>query len=203
MINVHIVDDHKVVVEGLKVLINESKNIKVSGVSYCLEECRKALLFSAPDLLLLDINLPDGNGIEYCSEVQKKYPEIKILILTTHSEYSVAKQALDNGVSGYIVKNALSEELFTGIETVMDGEIFVCDEIDILMKRKQKQQIWFTKREKEVLQGISDGLINQQIADKLYLSIETIKTYRKNLNQKVGAKNTIMLVNMARENNWI
>jgi len=203
MIKVHITDDHKILVEGLQMLINESENITVTGVSYCLEACRKALLFETPDVLLLDLNLPDGNGIAFCSEVRTKYPNIKILILTTHNEYSVAKQVMDNGALGYILKNALSEEVITGIETVMKGELFLCDEIDILMKKRKDQQIWLTAREKEILRMIVDGYTNQEMADKIFLSIETIKTYRKNLILKLGAKNSMILVKMAMENRWV
>jgi DNA-binding NarL/FixJ family response regulator len=190
-------------VEGLKILINESKHIQVIGVSYSLEECRKALLYQTPDILLLDLSLPDGSGIDFCSEVRTKHPSIKILILTTHNEYSVAKQVMENGASGYILKNSLSEEVIAGIETVMEGEIFMCDEIDILMKKKKEQQIWLTSREKELLRFIVDGYTNQEMADKMFLSIETIKTYRKNLILKLGAKNSMILVKMAMENKWV
>jgi DNA-binding NarL/FixJ family response regulator len=203
MINVIIVDDHKILVEGLQILINESENIRVLGVSYCLEECRKALTLQDPDVLLLDLNLPDGSGIDFCSEIHKKYPQIKILILTTHDEYSVAKQVMENGASGYILKNALSEEVISGIETVMRGELFLCDEINILMKRRTEAQIWLTAREKELLRLIVDGYTNQEMADKMFLSIETIKTYRKNLILKLGAKNSMILVKMAMENKWV
>jgi len=203
MIKVHITDDHKILVEGLQMLINESKNIKVTGVSYSLEACRKSLLFETPDLLLLDLNLPDGSGIAFCSEVRAKYPNIKILILTTQNEYSVAKQVMNNGAFGYILKNALSEEVITGIETAMRGELFLCDEIDILMKKQKEQQIWLTFREKEILRLIVDGYTNQEMADKIFLSVETIKTYRKNLIFKLGAKNSMILVKMAMENRWI
>jgi DNA-binding NarL/FixJ family response regulator len=203
MIKVHITDDHKILVEGLKVLISESENITITGVSYNLEECRKALMFQTPDVLLLDLNLPDGSGIDFCSEVRKNYPEVKVLILTTHNEYSVAKRVMDNGASGYILKNALSEEIISGIETVAEGESFLCDEIDILMKKRVDEQIWFTAREKELLQLIAEGYTNQEMADKLFLSPDTIKTYRKNLILKVGAKNSMILVKMAIENKWI
>jgi len=203
MINVHITDDHKILVEGLKILISESENISVTGVSYTLEECRKALALQTPDVLLLDLNLPDGSGVDFCSEVRKNYPSIKILILTTHNEYSVAKRVMDNGASGYILKNALSEEVISGIETVAEGETFLCDEIDILMKKRVDEQIWFTAREKELLQLIAEGYTNKEMADKLFLSEDTIKTYRKNLILKVGAKNSMILVKMALENKWI
>jgi DNA-binding NarL/FixJ family response regulator len=203
MITVHITDDHRVLVEGLKILINESEIISVIGVSHTLEECRKALLYQSPDVLLLDLNLPDGSGIDFCSEIRKKHPHIKILILTTHNEYSVAKQVMSNGASGYILKNALSEEIIYGIEAVVAGEVFLCDEINILMKRQKEQSIWLTAREKELLRLIVDGFTNQEMADNMFLSIETIKTYRKNLILKLGAKNSMLLVKMAIENKWV
>ena len=203
MITIHITDDHKILVEGLKLLISESKDIQISGVSYNLEQCRKALTQENPDVLLLDLNLPDGSGIDFCSEIRRKYPHLKILILTTHNEYSVAKQTLANGASGYILKNALSEEVIAGIETVMQGEVFLCDEIDVVMKRKKEQQIWLTNREKELLRFIVDGYTNQEMADKMFLSIETIKTYRKNLILKLGAKNSVLMAKMAIENQWV
>jgi DNA-binding NarL/FixJ family response regulator len=203
MINVHITDDHKILVEGLRLLIDESEHIRVAGVSYNLAECRKALAVQTPDVLLLDLNLPDGSGIDFCTEVRKNYPEVKILILTTHDEYSVARRVMENGASGYMLKNALSEEVIAGIEAVMRGEVFLCDEIDILMKKRMEKQIWLTAREKELLQLITEGYTNQEMADKMFLSIETIKTYRKNLILKVGAKNSVLLVKMGLENKWV
>lgn len=203
MIKVHIIDDHKMLVEGLSVSINESGIARVNGVSYTLAECRKKIAFNAPDVLLLDLNLPDGSGIDFCLEVRQKYPKVKVLVLTTHDEYSVARRVMENGAAGYILKNALSEEVIAGIEIVMNGEIFLCDEVDILMNRKREHQIWLTTREQDLLRLIVNGHTNQEIADKLYLSVETIKTYRKNLILKLGAKNSMILVKMAIENKLI
>ncbi|MDH6358627.1 response regulator transcription factor [Parabacteroides sp. PF5-9] len=203
MINVHITDDHKMLVEGLAASINESGIATVVGVSYTLSECRKALQSTSVDVLLLDISLPDGSGVDFCEEVIRRYPEMKVLILTSHNEYSIAKRVMENGASGYILKNALSEEVTAGIEAVMNGEIFLCDEIDILIRKKNEQQIWLTSREQELLRLIVDGHTNQEMAEKLYLSIETIKTYRKNLILKLGAKNSMILVKMAIENKLI
>jgi DNA-binding NarL/FixJ family response regulator len=186
-------------VEGLTTSINESNIAKVTEVSASLAQCRTALDAEVPDVLLLDINLPDGSGVDFCNEVKQKYPDMKVLILTTHNEYSIAKRVMNNGASGYILKNALSEEVITGIETVMNGEIFLCDEIDVLMKKRNENPIWLTVREQELLRLIIDGYTNQEIADKMFLSIETIKTYRKNLLLKLGAKNSMILVKMALE----
>lgn len=203
MITVHITDDHKMLVQGLSYSINESGVAIVTGISYTLAESRKALAFQTPDVLLLDLNLPDGNGIDFCIEVRRKYPDIKILVLTTHDEYSVAKRVMSNGASGYILKNSLSEEVIAGIEAVMNGETFLCEEIDILMKKEAGHAIWLTTREQELLRLIVDGCTNQEIAGKLYLGVETIKTYRKNLIQKLGARNSMVLVRMAIEKKLI
>ena len=203
MFNVHILDDHKMLVEGLCISINESGIAKVSGISHNLTECRNYLISQQPDILLLDLYLPDGSGIDFCAEIRQKYPSIKVLVLTTHDEYSVARRVMDNGASGYILKNALSEEVITGIEAVMKGETFLCDEINMLMKKHSEQPVWLTSREQELLRLIVDGFTNQEIADKVFLSVETIKTYRKNLILKLGARNSMMLVKMAIENKLI
>jgi len=203
MIKVHIIDDHKMLVEGLSSTINESGIATVCDVSYKLSECRNKLVSKEADILLLDINLPDGSGIDFCLEVKQKYHDIKILILTTHNEYSVAKRALNNGADGYILKNALSEEVIAGIESVMNGELFLCDEIDIILNKTREHHVWLTSREQELLRLIVDGYTNQEIADKVFLSVETIKTYRKNLILKLGAKNSMVLVKMAIENKLI
>ena len=203
MITVHILDDHRMLVEGLCFSIRESGIAKVTGASHTLAECRNSMAFYQPDVLLLDLNLPDGRGEEFCVEMKRKYPNMKILVLTTHDEYSVAKRVMDSGASGYILKNALSEEVIAGIEAVMRGEVFLCDEIDVLMNKRTEQPIWLTAREQELLRLIVDGYTNQEIADKVYLSVETIKTYRKNLILKLGAKNSMMLVRMALEKKLI
>ncbi|MDR2293434.1 MAG: response regulator transcription factor [Prevotellaceae bacterium] len=203
MITVHITDDHRMLVEGLTLSINESNIAKVTGISSSLAQCRTALDAEIPDVLLLDINLPDGSGVDFCTEIKQKYPNLKVLILTAHNEYSIAKRVMHNGASGYILKNALSEEVITGIETVMSGQIFLCDEIDVLMKKRSENSIWLTVREQELLRLIIDGYTNQEIADKMFLSIETIKTYRKNLLLKLGARNSMVMVKIALEQKLI
>ena len=203
MVTVHITDDHKILTEGLSILINESKVGYITGVSHTLAECRSALAFKQPDILLLDIQLPDGNGIDFCKEIRQKYPELKILALTSHNEYSIVRRMMENGAHGYILKNALTEEVAAGIETVMNGDIFLCEDVDLLMKKQEESNIWLTSREHELIQLIADGLTNQEMADKLILGVETIKTYRKNMILKVGAKNSIMLVRWALDNKII
>ncbi len=203
MIRVHITDDHRMLVEGLSAAIRESGIAEVTGTSHLLDDCRKACAVQQPDVLLLDINMPDGNGIDFCEEMHNRYPAIKILMLTSYSEFTVAKRAIDAGASGYILKNALSKEVVKGIETVAKGQTFLSHEIDLLMRRSPDRSIWLTAREQEMLRYIVDGYTNQEIADRMFLSIETIKTYRKYLIQKLGARNSMELVKLAIQDKWI
>ncbi|MCL1936793.1 MAG: response regulator transcription factor [Candidatus Azobacteroides sp.] len=200
MISVQIVDDHKMLLEGLCRLINESGRAGVNQMYYTLQACRKGLCLNLPDVLLLDVHLPDGNGVDFCAEVKALYPELKILMLTSLSESSIVKRSLHNGAKGYILKNATSEEVIAGITAVHQGERFLCKEVDLLMKgKKQNEIVWLTAREKEVLRLIADGLSNPEIADCLFLSQETVKGYRRDLLLKFGAKNSVALVKAAME----
>ena len=203
MIKVGIVDDHKILTEGLKGLIDESGIATVVGIAHNAADCWKSIGFWNAEVILLDVGLPDKNGIDLCKELKERFPNIKILALTTHNEYMVVRQMMDNGASGYLIKNAMADEVLTGIKAVADGKIFLCHEIDLLMKRPSEKNLWLTARERELLKLISEGLTNAEIADKIFLSPETIKGYRKNLLLKLGAKNTAVLVKMAIEQKLI
>ena len=204
LIRVSIVDDHKMVVESLSKLINESDTARVTGRYYDLKSCREGLDRESTDILLLDIGLPDGNGVDFCSEITKKYPKIKVIMLTSYREFNIAKRALHNGALGYILKNAGSEEIFAGLETVSGGEQFLCEEIDVLLKNKKNTDaIWLTNREKEVLKHIADGYIAKEIADLLFIDTETVKAHKKNLFIKLGSKNMAELIKIAYEMNYI
>ena len=141
MITVHIVDDHKILAEGLQKLIDESGFAKTTAASYTGKECLAHLRREQPDVLLLDINLPDASGIDLCKEIKTQYPPVKIVALTSYSEYSIVRQMMENGASGYVIKNAMPEEILMSIETVAGGETFLCEQIDMLMKRSSRQHI--------------------------------------------------------------
>jgi DNA-binding NarL/FixJ family response regulator len=190
-------------VEGLSTSINESGIAEVVATSHSVAECRNKLAVETVDVLLLDINLPDGNGIDFCLEIKQKYPTIEIVMLTTYDKPSVVNRAMKNGASGYILKNSLSEEVIAGIETVMKGELFLCEQIDILPKKRFENPICLTARDKDILRLIADGYSNQEIADKLFLGIETIKSYRKVIIRKLNAKNSMLLVKIAIEEKLI
>ena len=203
LIKVAIVDDHKILTEGLKSLIEESGIAKVVGTAHSASECLQNIGFWRTDVILLDVGLPDASGVDFCKELKEHFSDIKVLALTTHNEYSVVRQMLDNGASGYLIKNAMCEEVLAGIQAVAAGETFLCHEIDLLMKRPKETQLWLSPREREMLKLVAEGLTNSEIADRIFLSPETIKSYRKNLLLKLDAKNTAVLVRIAIEQKLI
>ncbi len=203
MIKVAIVDDHKILTEGLSAIIEESGLARVVFIAHSAAACRDSIGHWKPNVLLLDVGLPDLNGVDFCKELKQRYPDLQIIALTTHNEYSVVRQMLENGASGYLVKNAMTEEVLTGIQEVANGHVFLCHEVDVLMKKPKETQLWLSQREREMLKLIAEGLTNSEIADRIFLSPETIKSYRKNLLLKLDAKNTAVLVRIALEKKLI
>ncbi len=200
MINIQIVDDHRMVVESLSKLINETQIAQVKNAYYDLATCREGLAKELPDILLLDIGLPDGDGVDFCEDIKKQYPSLKIIMLTSYKEFSIAKRALHNGAHGYILKNAESEEMLLGIEMVSKGEVFLCDEIDILLREKVNDEIvWLSERENQILKYVADGYTTKEIADFIFREIDTVKFFRKNLLIKLNARNAAEMIKKAYE----
>ena len=196
---VAIIEDHKVVADGLESLINSSGEATVVGKAYSIAEAKKMLEKTEVEVLLLDIGLPDGSGIDYCPQIKAQYPNIKILMLTSYSELSIIMRVLELGASGYILKNAMTEEILEGISVVAAGKRFLCDEVNIMLKKRDAQSVKLSRREQELLRLIVAGLSNTEIADKMYLGYETIKSYRKNLLLKLDVHNTAQLVKISIE----
>ena len=197
MIRVAIVDDHHIVIDGLEKILVESGIACLAGYAHNVAGCWGMLQASQPDVLMLDINLPDGSGMDLCPQIKKKYPSVNILILTNYDEYSVISHVLNNGASGYILKNSMPEEIIEGIRMVASGKRFLSEDADILLKRGSVNQIELTRRERELLKLISEGKTSAEIADKMCLGYETIRSYRKNLHLKLNAHNTAELTKIA------
>jgi DNA-binding NarL/FixJ family response regulator len=153
----------------------------------------------SPDVLLMDINLPDSSGIDLCREVKEKYPSIFILGLSTFNQQSFIEKMLANGASGYVLKNATKEELIEAIHTVIKGKEYLSFDAAVALRKPQNENITpvITRREKEVLALIAEGFTNNEIASKLFISITTVDTHRKNVLSKLGAKNTASLIKIA------
>ena len=193
MIQVAIVDDHRIVIDGMEKVISESGIAILTGKAYSAASCWEMLALERPDVLLLDVGLPDGNGMELCPKIKAKYPSLHILILTSYSEYTIISNVLNNGASGYILKNSMPEEIIEGIRTVASGKQFLSEEVDLLLKTSETNRLTLTRREQELLRLITDGYSNIEIADKMCLGYETIKSYRKNLFIKLDVHNTLEL----------
>jgi len=203
LIKVAIVDDHKMVADGFERIINESGVAGVIGKAYSLSGGMKLLAQSDTDVLLLDVNLPDGNSIDFLPQIKTQYPHLKVVMLTSHSELMVIKRALDSGISGYIMKNAAAEEIVEGIETVASGERFFCKETTRLLQHNADQTPVLSRREEELLRLIVAGKSSVEIADAMFLGYETIKSYRKRLMLKLDVNNTAELVRKAMEEIFI
>jgi DNA-binding NarL/FixJ family response regulator len=199
LIRVAIVDDHQIVIDGLEKIISKSGVALLTDKAYNLAGCWKMLNTQQPDVLMLDVGLPDGSGMDLCPQIKARYPAVNILMLTNYAEYSVISHVLNNGASGYILKNAMPEEIIEGICTVVSGKRFLSEDVDLLMKKGEKNKIDLTRRERELLRLISEGYTSIEIADKMCLGYETIRSYRKNLHLKLGAHNTAELTKIAIE----
>ena len=200
MTSAHIADGYKMIVEIIAYLVNNSGIAKVKGTSFSLSECRNALAIEMTDILILGLNMPDGDCIDYCRELREEYPDLKIIILTANEEYHVVNRLLNNGVNGYILKTSMAENVLKGIQAVINGERFICDEIiELLEKERGGKEILLSKRELDILRLIVEGYTSDEIAKHFMLSVETIKTNRKRILSKLGAKNSMALVKKAIE----
>ena len=196
-IKVFIVDDHYMVIEGIRSLLQNEKYIEWEGHAMNAASCLAFLQRQQPDVILMDINLPDKSGIELCKEVKEKYPYVFIIGLSTFNQQSFIQKMMDNGASGYVLKNATQEELMEAIKTVVKGKIYLSIEASQTLQKNEATNIVLTRREKEVLELIAEGMTNNVIAQKLFISPTTVDTHRKNLLAKLEAKNTASLIRMA------
>ena len=152
----------------------------------------------------MDVNLPDKSGIELCKEVIIKYPAILILGLSTFNQQSFIEKMMNNGASGYVLKNATQQELMEAIETVMKGRQYLSFEVAQSLRKNEKDNLpVITRREKEVLELIADGMTNNEIAEKLFISSTTVDTHRKNLLAKFNARNTAELVKLSHKGGFL
>jgi len=194
---VFIVDDHYMVIEGIRSLLQQEKSIEWAGHATNASSCLAFLQQQLPDVILMDINLPDKNGIDLCKEVKEKFPSVFIIGLSTFNQQSFIQKMISNGASGYVLKNATQEELLEAIQTVIKGKMYLSEEASQSLHKEDAGAIMLTRREKEVLELIADGLTNNEIAQKLFISVTTVDTHRKNLLAKFGAKNIASLIKAA------
>jgi DNA-binding NarL/FixJ family response regulator len=203
MISVFIVDDHPVVVQGIQSLLVNEEGIYWAGHALTAAACSAWCDKNDVDVILMDINLPDKSGIELCSEIKTKKPKIHVLALSTLNQPSYIRKMIESGASGYILKNADKEELLTAIKNVAKGETHLCMEALEVVKHTYNGETGkpiLTRREKEILTLIADGLTNAEMAKKLFVSQWTVDSHRKSIMTKLNTKNTAMLIKYANDN---
>jgi DNA-binding NarL/FixJ family response regulator len=204
MMRVAITDDHLVVINGIKSMLAELAGYELGFYTQTGKELLQRLETDVPEILLLDIQLADDNGINLCSLIRKNHPAVKVIALTSFEDTSYVKQMIDEGAHGYLLKNIDVQTLRKAFEEVILGKLYIDDAIQkkivqetLSGKKGSRYDIPLTKREKEILVLITDGLSNKEIADRLYISLRTVETHRFNLIQKLDAKNTAALIKEA------
>ena len=193
-VDVNIVDDHTMFAEGLAAAVNKSDVLHVSRLFTTQEACRQALCERRPDVLLLDISMPDGSGVAFCEEMLEAHPKMKLVAITIHDEYSVIQRMLDVGVHGYLLKSSSVEELEDALVRVWKGERYVSPQVADILRQADTSKVFLSAIEKQVLELLCLGHTNPELANRMHLSTETINWYRKRLLSKFGVRNTVSLV---------
>ena len=207
MIKVAITDDHIMVVEGLKAMLNSLSTIQIINTYHTINGTVEGLKHSLPDVLILDINLPDGNGIDLCKQLKNGYKELKIIALSNFEDIAFVKQIIKNGASGYLLKNTDKTELENAITTAFNDQLYLPENLKRMLLNdslgKSVSNVFFmpslTRREKEVLDLIVKEHKSEDIAELLFISQKTVEVHRSNLIQKLGVKNVAGLVRVALE----
>ncbi|MDH5598324.1 MAG: response regulator transcription factor [Cyclobacteriaceae bacterium] len=194
-----IADDHTIMTEGLVMLLKNIDGYDVVKIAHDGEEVIEYLSNNPADLILMDINMPKLDGIEATEIIKSKYPKTKILILSMHDKEGYIKNAIQAGADGYVLKNTDKEELILAIEFLIAGKTYFSQEVTSKLVSKLRmnepnQGIMLSKRERAILQLLSDGYTSSEIAKKITASRHTVETYRKNLLIKFDARNVSELV---------
>jgi DNA-binding NarL/FixJ family response regulator len=218
MIKLIIADDHKLVRDGLKAMLAEKEEVQVVGEASSGNELIATLTGSQAQVVLMDINMPEMNGLQATQHLKEHFPHVKVLVLSMMEQKKYVAEAIKAGAVGYLLKTTDSEELFHAIQLVARGEQYISTQITMNMLRNmhfpQEEQAAISsffdedtraisKRELEVLQLIAQGYTNQEIADQLFTSKRTIESHRQSLLEKTGSKNTATLIRYASRHHLI
>ncbi len=201
---VSLLDDHPLILSGLQQLIEQEEDMDVLELHHSGQELLKAFENNYPDILLLDIHLPEIQGDELALILSKKYPQVKIIVLSNLDYPYYIKNLLQSGIKGYILKSSKKYKIIDAIRAVHRGEQYIDDaiadkanEYKRALKHNQNQPLLLTKREKEILHLIAKDYTSLEIADELYLSKRTVDTHRNNLLLKLDVKNSAGLIKKA------
>lgn len=211
-IKVLIADDHLIVRQGMRKLLETYPELQIVGECIDGEETVETARKLIPDLVIMDIGMPGMNGLDATRQIKKKFPEMKVLLLTMHAEKEYILKILQSGASGYLLKGAPIEELVTAIRTLDRGESYLSPPISksIIENYMEDSKAFgigrpqpLTAREKEILQLIAEGHTSKSIALRLSLSAKTIETHRSHIMQKLNIHNAAGLVRYAIQRGWV
>ena len=202
-----ITDDHTLVLQGINSMLENTQEIEVVGLYENAKETLENIKVHKPDVLFLDINLPDINGVDLSKQLLVKFPDLKIIALTSFEDVYIVKKMLKNGVHGYLLKNTDKLELIDAIKTVLSGGQYLHKDIqekllNLTTNKKETNSFLtsLTRREIEVLKALADELTTTEISEKLFISPKTVETHRMNIMSKLGAKNSVGIIKSAMEN---
>ena len=206
IISLFIADDHLIFRKGLVTVLNENPNVKVLDEASNGIELLRKLKKQVPDIILMDIKMPEMDGIKATTKVRELYPQVGIIALTMHEEISYFNEMMKAGANGFIFKRTDPDELKNAIQTVFNGDYYIAEEFrnnPAFQLPDKKSKIELSKREREILEAISKGLSTSEIAQKYGLSTKTIEGHRSRLFDKFGAKNAASLIMLAVKQNVI
>jgi DNA-binding NarL/FixJ family response regulator len=205
-------DDHVIVRQGIKRMIEEKSELKIIGEASDGLELLSLLKKLKAHMVIIDIAMPNLGGIEATQEIKKNYPEVKILILTMHKSKELLHHAIFNGADGYMLKEESEKELYSAIEKVRQGGVYISpnlseelteDYICLCRGLSNHPSEILTKREIEILKLIVDGKSSREIANHLFISIRTVENHRANIMEKMGVKKTVDLVKHAIQKDFV
>ena len=206
-----IVDDHAIVRAGLRALLFEEAAFELVGEAAGGYEALELVEKTKPDVLILDLSMPDLDGISVTRKIKPNYPDLKILILTLHEDGALLREAIKAGAAGYILKRAAEAELISAIRTILRGDLYVDPSmVRGLLEESRQVQVkqsdpteTLTPRETEILRLIVEGYTNRQIGQELNISIRTVEGHRANISDKLGLHSRVELVRYARKTGLI
>ncbi|MEO7496760.1 MAG: response regulator transcription factor [Massilia sp.] len=197
VVRILLVDDHPLVRDGLHARLEAMPQFRVVAEAGGAEEALRQASACAVDLVLMDINMRGGNGIEATAQLRARFPDIAVLILSMHDKLEYVTQAMQAGARGYVLKDAPGKDIVQAIETVMSGGIYYSAALARELARPLVHDNQLTTRESEVLQHIADGQSNKHIARALDLSVRTVETHRLNIKRKLGIEGQAELIKFA------
>jgi DNA-binding NarL/FixJ family response regulator len=205
-IKILLVDDHQIILDGLKSLLKSTDDISVSGEANNGREALRILEILEIDVILIDIDMPVMNGIDALKEINARFPKLKVIILSMHKEAGMIKSLMDLGAHGYLLKSCAQDELINAIRKVAAGQSYFSTDVTMALLKpsgtsttEEKSEL-LTERETEILKLIAEGFSNKEIGTKLFISHRTVDTHRTNLMKKLDVSNIAGLISYAIKN---